>query len=315
MPLWKSGEFAVLHAAATPYRARSHFDGQDMLETGGAQHALADGWLNRALAAMDGDGRALGLAVGPEEPLILRGSAKIASWSPEQLLPPVSGDFLERLSDLYRGDSLLGPALAEGMQAEMVSDEVMGRMPPRPRSSRARNICPTRRRVRASCWPIRAARVLRCSMPAAGIPIPARACRPDGCDRPQGPGGEPRCAEEIAAARLAGHDDHRRHRIRPHGGAQRHRRHRSRYRHGGLPSGRQCRGRAGDREMAGTVGRPALSEPRSRRPPICALVFKTVCRRQLGLDARRWKTGSSPTAATRRPWQHCSRPDRHGPGA
>ena len=72
MPLWKSGEFAVIHAAATPYRARSHFDGQDMLETGGAAHALADGWLNRALLAMGGDGRALGLAVGPEQPLILR---------------------------------------------------------------------------------------------------------------------------------------------------------------------------------------------------------------------------------------------------
>ena len=130
MPLWKAGDLAVIHAAATPYRARSHFDGQDMLETGGAQHALADGWLNRTLAAMDGggvgDGRALGLAVGPEEPLILRGSARIASWSPEQLLPPVSSDFLERLSDLYQGDALLGPALAEGMQAEKVSDEVMG---------------------------------------------------------------------------------------------------------------------------------------------------------------------------------------------
>ena len=75
---------------------------------------------------MGGDGRALGLAVGPEEPLILRGSARIASWSPEQLLPPVSSDFLERLSDLYQGDALLGPALAEGMQAEKVSDEVMG---------------------------------------------------------------------------------------------------------------------------------------------------------------------------------------------
>jgi uncharacterized protein (DUF1501 family) len=126
LPLWQSGEFAVLHAAATPYRARSHFDGQDMLETGGAQHALADGWLNRAIAAMGDDGRSLGLAVGPAEPLILRGSAKIGSWSPEQLLPPVSGDFLERLADLYRGDALLGPALAEGMQAQLVSDEVMG---------------------------------------------------------------------------------------------------------------------------------------------------------------------------------------------
>lgn len=126
MPLWKGGEFAVIHAATTPYRQRSHFDGQDILETGGAEHALADGWLNRALSSMGGDGRALGLAVGPEEPLILRGSAKIASWSPEQLLAPVSGDFLERLSDLYQGDPLLGPALSEGMQAEQMSDEVMG---------------------------------------------------------------------------------------------------------------------------------------------------------------------------------------------
>ena len=65
LPIWQAGELAVVHAAATPYRARSHFDGQDMLETGGASHALADGWLNRALAAMPGDGRALGLAVGP----------------------------------------------------------------------------------------------------------------------------------------------------------------------------------------------------------------------------------------------------------
>jgi uncharacterized protein (DUF1501 family) len=126
MPLWRAGEFAVLHAAATPYRARSHFEGQDMLETGGAQHALADGWLNRALTAMGGVDKPMGLAVGPADPLILRGTARIASWSPEQLLPPVSGDFLERLSDLYRGDPLLGPALSEGMQAQLVSDEVMG---------------------------------------------------------------------------------------------------------------------------------------------------------------------------------------------
>ena len=41
LPLWQSGELAVIHAAATSYRARSHFEGQDMLETGGAAHALA----------------------------------------------------------------------------------------------------------------------------------------------------------------------------------------------------------------------------------------------------------------------------------
>jgi uncharacterized protein (DUF1501 family) len=74
----------------------------------------------------DGNGRALGLAVGPAVPLILRGPAKIDSWSPEHLLPEVSGDFLERLGELYRADALLGPALAEGISSQQMSDEVMG---------------------------------------------------------------------------------------------------------------------------------------------------------------------------------------------
>ena len=126
MPLWQSGELAVLHAAATPYRARSHFDGQDMLETGGAAHALADGWLNRAVAEMPDDGRSLALSVGPSVPLILRGSAEVGSWSPEQILPAASQDLLDRLADLYRDDPLFSKALADGLQAQQVSDEVMG---------------------------------------------------------------------------------------------------------------------------------------------------------------------------------------------
>ncbi len=126
MPLWQSGELAVLHAAATPYRARSHFDGQDMLETGGAAHALADGWLNRAIAAMPDDGRSLALSVGPSVPLILRGSAEVGSWSPEQVLPAASQDLLDRLAELYRDDPLFSKALADGLQAQQVSDEVMG---------------------------------------------------------------------------------------------------------------------------------------------------------------------------------------------
>ena len=50
--LYKAGQATVVHAAATPYRERSHFDGQDVLESGldkpGAVHT---GWLNRALSA------------------------------------------------------------------------------------------------------------------------------------------------------------------------------------------------------------------------------------------------------------------------
>ncbi len=126
MPLWQSGELAVLHAAATPYRARSHFDGQDMLETGGASHALAEGWLNRAIAEMPKDGHSLALSVGPSVPLILRGPAEVGSWSPEQILPAANQDLLDRLADLYRDDPLFSKALADGLQAQKVSQQVMG---------------------------------------------------------------------------------------------------------------------------------------------------------------------------------------------
>src|SRR5262249_47926254 len=49
-------ELLVMHAVATPYRERSHFDGQDVLETGlSTPHAAQTGWLNRALAALPAD--------------------------------------------------------------------------------------------------------------------------------------------------------------------------------------------------------------------------------------------------------------------
>ena len=43
----------VIHAVATPYRERSHFDGQDVLESGQAGPGQTQsGWLNRALEAL-----------------------------------------------------------------------------------------------------------------------------------------------------------------------------------------------------------------------------------------------------------------------
>ena len=49
----KAGAATIVHAAATPYRERSHFDGQDVLESGIGKPGAADtGWLNRALAAL-----------------------------------------------------------------------------------------------------------------------------------------------------------------------------------------------------------------------------------------------------------------------
>src|SRR5438045_3293343 len=105
--LYKSGAALVVHAAATPYRERSHFDGQDVLESGFSTPGAADtGWLNRTLATLEPAGQAVprsrqAFAVGPITPLVVRGPAPVLSWVPPRL-PPVSDDTTMRLLDLYR---------------------------------------------------------------------------------------------------------------------------------------------------------------------------------------------------------------------
>ncbi len=105
--LYQAGEAMVVHAAASPYRERSHFDGQDVLESGMPKPGVAEsGWLNRSLGALEPGGRAAphrrqAFAVGPITPLVVRGPAPVLSWAPPRL-PPVSDDTTMRLLDLYR---------------------------------------------------------------------------------------------------------------------------------------------------------------------------------------------------------------------
>ena len=104
--LYKAGQVTFVHAAATPYRERSHFDGQDVLESGYGKPGFTDtGWLNRALKALEPAGRADGgrkvFAQGPVTPLVVRGAAPVLTWTPPRV-PPASDDTLMRLLDLYR---------------------------------------------------------------------------------------------------------------------------------------------------------------------------------------------------------------------
>jgi uncharacterized protein (DUF1501 family) len=117
--LYQAKQAAIVHATATPYRERSHFDGQDVLESGiNRPGAVDSGWLNRALLALEpngvvdpGCGRAIG--IGTITPLIVRGKAPILSWAPQRLLP-ASEDTQARLLDLYQHtDAKLAAALAE----------------------------------------------------------------------------------------------------------------------------------------------------------------------------------------------------------
>jgi len=119
--LYKAKQAAIVHAVATPYRERSHFDGQDVLESGYVKPGAADsGWLNRALATLEPAERTdakpkNAFAVGPMTPLVVRGSAPVLSWTPPKLLP-ATDDTVMRLLDLYRHTD---PALARVMEERM----------------------------------------------------------------------------------------------------------------------------------------------------------------------------------------------------
>lgn len=119
-------ELIVFHAVASPYRDRSHFDGQNVLETGYPQpHAVETGWLNRALAALPSaraSEKERGISIAPTAPLVMRGPAAVTSWSPSHLAP-LDDDTLQRISDLYSHDPTLGQKLAEALAAEAIADE------------------------------------------------------------------------------------------------------------------------------------------------------------------------------------------------
>ena len=119
---WRARELIVVHAVASPYRERSHFDGQNVLENGGDRPSgAASGWLNRALEALPPP-RGQGLALGQNLPLILRGSAPVGSWAPS-LLPEVEPELVARLRDLYSTDATLSARLDEATRIGALADE------------------------------------------------------------------------------------------------------------------------------------------------------------------------------------------------
>ena len=123
-----AGEVVVVHAVASPYRDRSHFDGQNVLENGLTKPlGTADGWLNRALAALSGGAGAgnageHAVAISQNIPLILRGDAPVISKSP-QATPDVDEELLSRLADLYSKDDWFSARLSEAVQTGKLTDE------------------------------------------------------------------------------------------------------------------------------------------------------------------------------------------------
>lgn len=121
---FRAGDAAVVHAVASPYRDRSHFDGQDLLESGATRvGALRDGWLNRALASLPG---ATGIALAQNTPLVLRGDAPVTSWAPSRL-PDADESTLERLEQLYAGDAFFASRLEQALRSQEIAGDMDSR--------------------------------------------------------------------------------------------------------------------------------------------------------------------------------------------
>ena len=105
--MYTGGELVVVHAAGLPYRERSHFDAQQVLESGGVRpYELTTGWLGRALAPS----AAKSLALNTSVPLVLRGPGAVDTWAPSAL-PDPSADLVARLERMYGNDAALATAL------------------------------------------------------------------------------------------------------------------------------------------------------------------------------------------------------------
>ncbi|NYD90680.1 DUF1501 domain-containing protein [Sphingomonas melonis] len=121
--LYAKGQALFAHAVASPYRDRSHFDGQNVLETGGAgAYQLKDGWMNRLLGVVPTDD-AKAIAIAATVPVALRGAHEVASYAPSSL-PDASDDLLARVTQLYQGDAQLHGLWNEALQTRQLTGDL-----------------------------------------------------------------------------------------------------------------------------------------------------------------------------------------------
>jgi uncharacterized protein (DUF1501 family) len=121
--MYAAKQALFVHAVASPYRDRSHFDGQNVLETGGSSaYQLKDGWLNRLLALLPA-GESKGLALSDTVPMALRGANPVSSYAPSKL-PGPGDDLLQRVSAMYEGDPQLHGLWSEALATRMTAGDV-----------------------------------------------------------------------------------------------------------------------------------------------------------------------------------------------
>jgi uncharacterized protein (DUF1501 family) len=123
--LYGAGEASFLHAVASPYRDRSHFDGQNVLETGGrVPYQLKDGWMNRLIGLLPRTGKDA-IAFSPAVPMALQGGAEVTTYAPSNL-PQANEDLLARVEQLYARDGQLKALWTSALDARGMAGASMG---------------------------------------------------------------------------------------------------------------------------------------------------------------------------------------------
>ena len=125
--LFEKNEALLVHAVSSPYRERSHFDGQDVLENGVTSAGeKRDGWLNRALEPLGGSlGNEAAIAMSQNTPLVLRGGNSVTSWAPSRL-PDVDDDTIRRIEMLYAQDEFFSTRLSQALESQKLAGDMDG---------------------------------------------------------------------------------------------------------------------------------------------------------------------------------------------
>jgi uncharacterized protein (DUF1501 family) len=124
-----AGQALLVHAVASPYRERSHFDGQNVLETGGTSpYQRNDGWMNRLLSLLPA-AQSEAIAFSSTVPMALRGKIEVTSYAPSAL-PQASDDLLMRVAQLYAEDTQLNALWNAAMDANNMSADSSARQDP-----------------------------------------------------------------------------------------------------------------------------------------------------------------------------------------
>jgi uncharacterized protein (DUF1501 family) len=100
-------------AVSSGYSQRSHFDGQDFLESGKNEIDQDSGWLARAITVKN----KRALAVSRSTPISLRSSDQVNTWYPSKL-KNADEDIYSALTKLYQYDDVLKEKLEKGLEVK-----------------------------------------------------------------------------------------------------------------------------------------------------------------------------------------------------